>query len=272
MSRPRFLLRAVLLPCLLSLMLAACGGQASSPVDAAASAAIAASATQKVAAEPASTAPAQTPQAAPEPLAPTVLAQASPRPRPAEIPGLTLGQDYEIIDNGQRFTQGDNVEVAEVFAYWCGGCAHFDPLVEGWKPHLPAGTAFVYVPLVGNPQDQFPRAFYAAEAVGITGKVHSAVFRAIHIERSLRPNANMDDIAAFLARQSGVTAQDFKSTMESFAVNANLGRARQFAIRNGVSHTPMLIIDGSYRVNGQNQQDQLRIADRIIAHLTRKTG
>jgi len=268
MSPFRILLRAVLLPCLLSLMLAACGGQASSPVDVAA-ASVPAPAVQSVAVvEPARA----TPQATPESPAATVLAQAAPRPRPAEIPGLTLGQDYEIIDNGQRFTQGDNVEVAEVFAYWCGGCAHFDPLLEGWKPHLPAGTAFVYVPLVGNPQDQFPRAFYAAEAVGITGKVHSAVYRAIHIERSLRPNASIDDIAAFLARQSGGTAPEIKSTMESFAVNANLGRARQFAIRNGVSHTPMLIIDGSYRVNGQSQQEQLRIADRIIAHLTRKTG
>jgi len=271
MSCPRLPLYAASILLVFSLMLAACGGQASSPVEAV-SASVTAQAVQNAVAEPARAIQTQTPQTTPESPAPTVLAQAAPRPRPAEIPGLTLGQDYEIIDNGQRFTQGDNVEVAEVFAYWCGGCAHFDPLVEGWKPHLPAGAAFVYVPLVGNPQDQFPRAFYAAEAVGITGKVHSAVYRAIHIERSLRPNASIDDIAAFLARQSGGTAAEIKSTMESFAVNANLGRARQFAIRNGVSHTPMLIIDGSYRVNGQNQQDQLRIADRIIAHLTRKTG
>jgi len=274
MPYPRFSLYVALMLFVFSLMLVACGGQASSPVEAVAtSASVTSQAAPDVAAEPASTAPAQTPpQASADSTPQTLLTQAAPRPRPAEIPGLTLGQDYEIIDNGQRFTQGDNVEVAEVFAYWCGGCAHFDPLVEGWKPHLPAGAAFVYVPMVGNPQDQFPRAFYAAEAVGITNKVHSAVFRAIHIERSLRPNASIDDIAAFLARQSGGTAAEIKSTMESFAVNAQLGRARQFAIRNGVTHTPMLIIDGSYRVNGQSQQDQLRIADRIIAHLTRKTG
>jgi len=260
------LLRAALIPFALSLSLMACGGQAS-PVEAAAMSPVAAlsASVAPTTVEP-SSASSASPSSSP------VLAQATPRPRAAEIPGLTLGQDYDIIEGGQRFTQGDNVEVAEVFAYWCGGCAHIAPLIEGWKPRLPAGVNFTYVPLVGNPQDQFPRAFYAAEAIGITNKVHSAVFRAIHVERSLRPNASSADIAAFFARQGGGNAQEFQSTMESFAVNANLGRARQFAIRNGVDHTPMLIIDGQYRVNGQSQQDQLRIADQIIAHLTRKTG
>jgi len=159
-----------------------------------------------------------------------------------------------------------------VFAYWCGGCAHIAPLIEAWKPRLPAGADLVYVPLVGNPQDQFPRAFYAAEATGITAQVHAAVFRAIHVERSLRPNASPADIAGFFARNGGGNAQEIQSTMESFAVNANLGRARQFSIRNGVTHTPMLIIDGQYRIKGRDHQDQLRIADQIIAHLLSKAA
>jgi len=245
--------RLILIPLALGFMLTACGRQAT-PSDASAAA------TPSVAVT-------ATPATAPSPLA-----QAAPRTRPAEIPGLTLGQDYEIIEGGQRFAQGDAVEVAEVFAYWCAGCAHFAPLVDAWKPRLPAGVGLIYVPLVGNPQDQFPRAFYAAEATGIIDKVHAAIFLAIHGNRSLRPNASMDDIATFFAREGGISAQAVKTAMESFAVNANLGRARQFAIRNGVTHTPMLIINGQYRVTGQNQPDQLRIAERIVTHLTGKTG
>jgi len=257
-------LHRLLIPCAMSLVLLACGGQTSSAEASVPSPALAATAPAADITAPAHTNPA--PSSAP------LLAQATPRPRPDEIPGLVLGQDYEIIEGGQRFTQGDNVEVAEVFAYWCGGCAHFAPLIEGWKPRLPANTAFVYVPLVGNPQDQYPRAFYAAETTGITAQVHSAVFDAIHLKRSLRPNASLDDIAAFFAQQSGGNAQELKSTMESFTVTANLGRARQFSIRNGVTHTPMLIINGQYRVNGQSQQDQLRIADQIIHYLLSKTA
>jgi len=256
-----FLFRFLLL-FVLALVLAACGGQASPvpAINASAPAAPVMETSVVVDAEPVA-------QTAPAPVEPaSAVTQATPRQRPGEIPGLTLGQDYAIIDNGQRFTQDADVEVAEVFSYWCGGCANFQPLIDGWKPRLPAGVKFVYVPMVNDPRDNYPRAFFAAQASGLIDQAHAAIYRALHVDRRLRANANMDEISAFLAAY-GVSAQEIKSTMESFAVNANLGRARQFSIRNGVSHTPMLIIDGKYRVNGRSQEDQLRIAGRIIAHL-----
>jgi len=248
MSLPR-----LLIPFALSVVLLACGRESASPEPVAVAQIAPAPSTQLPAAQ-----------------AQVTQAQSTTRTRASEVPGLEIGQDYDIIEGGQRFSRGEDVEVAEVFAYWCGGCAHFDPLVSGWKQRLPAGTVFVYVPMVGNPQDKYPQAFYAADLSGLVGKVHSAIFGAIHVDRSLRPNASADEIAAFIAKNGGGSAQDIKSTMESFAVNANLGRARQFAIRNGVSHTPMLIINGQYRVNGKSQEDQLRIADTIIRHLIGK--
>jgi protein dithiol oxidoreductase (disulfide-forming) len=194
-------------------------------------------------------------------------ASAAPRPlgAPTPVPGLTMGSDYEIIQGGQPYRVGNGIEVAEVFAYWCGACAQFDPLVTAWKARLPSDVRFVYVPAVFNEQDNYPRAYYAAEATGILDRVHSPLFRAIHLERSLRPNASVDDIAAFLARH-GVTAQEAKSTMQSFAVNANIGRARQFAMRSGVQATPTLIVNGRYRVVGRSHEEQLQIAERLVAH------
>jgi len=278
MRLPRLLLPRFLIPFALSLALIACGGQAS-PAPAVNSSAPASAApvtetapvldgTASVATEAdAVTDAASGVQTAPAPVEPaSPVLPATPRQRPGEIPGLTLGQDYAIIDNGQRFTQDGEVEVAEVFSYWCGGCAHFQPLIEGWKPRLPAGVKLVYVPMVNDPRDSYPRAFFAVQASGLIDQAHAAIYRAIHVDRRLRANANMDEISAFLTAY-GVSAQEIKSTMESFAVNANLGRARQFSIRNGVNQTPMLIIDGKYRVNGRSQEDQLRIAERIIAHL-----
>jgi len=264
-----------LIPFALSLLLLACGGPSPAPETTAPSITTMAAVADTPIVEPPTTGHAA---GEPETTAPEIAAASKPEtPTPAQpltrqppppIPGLSLGSDYEIIENGQRFTQGEQVEVAEIFAYWCGGCAHFQPLVEAWVPRLPAGTRFVYVPLVGDPRDQFPKAFYAAEAMGITSKVHAAIFRAIHIEGTLRPNSvSIDQIAAFLAQQGGATVQEVKSTMDSFAVNANLGRARQFAIRNGVKQTPDLVIDGKYRVIGKDRNEQLQIADRIIAHL-----
>lgn len=260
-------LHRALVPLALGLLLMACG-QKDAPADAAATpAADAPAATTPAPAADAATPPAEgTPADSAATPSTDAAAPAASAPTPATpVPGLTPGKDYDIIQGGQRFAAGNNIEVAEVFAYWCGACAQFDPLVSAWSAKLPADVKFTYVPAVFNAQDNYPRAFYAAEAAGVLSKTHSTVFRAIHLERSLKPTASLDDLAAFYA-QHGADAANFKSTMESFTVNANLGRARQFAIRSGINHTPTLVINGKYRVNGTSHENQLQIADTIIAH------
>jgi thiol:disulfide interchange protein DsbA len=270
-------LRHALTPLLLPLLLAACGSQEpSAPADATAPAAASEAPAEAVADEPAADAQSAEAAAAPADEAEaaadsdtTTAAPAAPAPAvaapPGEVPGLVRGRDYEIIQGGQPFAVGNGIEVAEVFAYWCGACAQFDPLVSAWRKRLPADVRFTYVPAVFNPQDNFPRAFYAAEAMGVADAVHGALFRAIHLERGLRPNASVDDIAAFFGKH-GVSAEQAKSTMGSFAVNGNLGRARQFAVRSGVNATPTLVVNGRYRVVGSSHENQLQIAERLIAH------
>ena len=175
------------------------------------------------------------------------------------------GVDYVEIPGGKPYAPLDGkVEVVEVFAYWCAHCAQFDPLVTAWKAKLPADVRFTYLPAVFSADDQYPRAFFAAETAGILDRVHGPLFRAIHIERSLRPNAGVDDIVAFLGKQGADEAQ-IKSTMQSFAINAKLNRAKQFAIRSGIEATPTLVVNGKYRVRGQSHEDGLRIAEQLIA-------
>ncbi len=59
--------------------------------------------------------------------------------------------------------------------------------------------------------------------------------------------------------------KQFASTMESFAVNAKLNKAKQWAIRSGLEGTPTIIVNGKYRVLGKTFADMLRIADVLIA-------
>jgi len=255
-------IRHILFPLLASALLAACGQQS----EPAAAPAPTPEAAQTAPAAPTSeTAPA-TDAAAPVADAPAESAAPNTNPVTApQGPAPVLGTDYVEIENGQRFSSNDKIEVAEVFAYWCGHCAAFEPLVNAWKARLPADVNFVTVPVVFDPNDNFPRAFYAAEAMGTLAKTHDATFNAIHIERKLRPNADAASIAAFYGTL-GVDQARFTSTMQSFAVNANLGRARQFVTRNGIEATPTIIVNGKYRVMASRSlEDLTRVTDHLVA-------
>ena len=180
-------------------------------------------------------------------------------------PALVAGTDYIEIPGGQPFAPLEGkVEVVEVFAYSCGACAAFDPLVASWKRRLPSDVRFTLLPAVFHEQDNFPKAFFAAQANGVADRLHAQMFNALHIERALRPNASADDIIKYMA-QHGADAGRLRGTIDSFAVNAQIARTKQFIIRSGIDATPTVVVNGKYRVRGRTFEDILRITDQLVA-------
>ena len=187
----------------------------------------------------------------------------------AGSPPPVEGIDYVAIPNGQPFDPANGqVEVAEVFGYVCPACNMFQPVVRAWKASLPADVRFTYVPAqFGGTWDRYARAYYAADAMGLVPRTHDLLYNAIHLEQTLKGERGEDsvqDIAAFYAR-FGADPQQFASTMSSFAIDGKLRKAKQFAQRSGIEGTPTLVIDGKYRVLGKTREDELRIADQLIA-------
>lgn len=196
---------------------------------------------------------------------PAVAALAQGKAAPA---ALVEGVDYVRVADGRPWQPlAGKIEVAEVFAYTCGHCRNFHPLVEAWKKKLPRDVRFSYVPAAFDLQDRYARAFFAAQAQGALGKTHDATFRAVHDSQALPARgASADEIAAFYAGL-GVDAARLKTAMQSPAIDARMADARDFAVRTGVEGTPTVIINGQYRVQGRTLQDILRIADALIAQL-----
>jgi thiol:disulfide interchange protein DsbA len=210
---------------------------------------------------------AATPPAAEAPATEAPAAPAAARTPSGAEP--VAGTDYEEIENGQPFqpTNG-KIEVAEVFGYVCPACNAFQPLVGSWKAGLPSDVRFVYVPaMFGGTWDDYARAFYAAEALGVQEKTHDALYKAIHVDQTLKGERGRDsvqDIAGFYAKY-GVDPKLFADTMGSFAVSTKTARAKQFITRSNVSGTPSLIVNGKYLIKGNSYPDKLRIADHLIA-------
>lgn len=190
----------------------------------------------------------------------------------AKAPPLVAGVDYAEIPNGQPFEAADGrIEVAEVFGYVCPFCASVQPMVSAMKAKFPPDIHMVYIPAAfGGPWDNYAKGYYTAEAMGLVDKTHDAMFRAIHIDKTLKGERGMDtpeDIAAFYAAY-GADPKQFTSSMQSFAVATKINRGKQFilnAFSNGDSpSTPAFVVNGKYRVKGKSVDDVFRVLNQLI--------
>lgn len=135
-----------------------------------------------------------------------------------------------------------DVEVIEFFWYGCPHCFRFQTEIDNWLADIPEHYDFKRVPaLISAGWETHARAFYAAQVLGEHDNFHDAFFLAIH--RDGRRLNSIDSIAEF-AGERGIDAERFASTMESFAVESRLRRARKLNREYGLSGTPSMGVDG----------------------------
>lgn len=188
-----------------------------------------------------------------QPTATSAATSPQAGPVPASAPAPRQGVDYEVLPTPQPTYGQGKIEVAEVFSYRCIHCAQFQPYVNTWKKTLPADVRWEYVPGVfGGSWDDFARAYFAAEILGVHAKTHDAVFKGVFVDKMVT-TGTPDEIADMYSK-FGVDRAKFLATAQSFGVTAKLNRAKQFALRTGVNATPTVIVNGKYRVNVTNDR------------------
>ena len=131
-----------------------------------------------------------------------------------------------------------------MFWYGCPHCYHLEPLVEEWLASKPDDVEFVRMPAVLGPNwELYGKAYYTAELLGVLDKVHPALFDAIHKDKKkIRDEAALQKLFV----KQGVSAEDFRNTFSSFAVNVKLNNAKQMTKRYAITGVPTVIINGKY--------------------------
>lgn len=225
---------------LIVLALAGCGG-GTEPSGQAAGPTSAVEQPAQVGNEPVAEAP-EAAAATQETAAEAALAASPDSPTTARF---RLGTHYERLSPTQPTSSGpDQVEVAEIFWYGCPHCFSFDPYLTGWKSRKADYVNFVRIPAVWNPLLQLhARAFYTAEALGKGEEMHEPLFREIHENRNFLDSE--EKLQAFFAKFN-VSAADFKSAFDSFAVHTKIQRADELNRRYRVASVPMIVINGKY--------------------------
>ena len=177
------------------------------------------------------------------------------------LPGSALakeyqeGKEYVLLTTQQPTSTGDNIEVVELFWYGCPHCSELEPQVQAWLKRKPEDVELVRMPAIVSPRwELLAQAYYTAELLDITAKIHPALFEAIH-----KKHMKINDEAALQAFfvDQGVSADDFKKTFNSFAVAVKMNNARQMTRRYKITGVPTIIVNGKYSTGaslaGSNQ-------------------
>ncbi|MGA8278034.1 MAG: thiol:disulfide interchange protein DsbA/DsbL [Rhodanobacteraceae bacterium] len=175
------------------------------------------------------------------------------------------GKNYFMVEPPQPTATGAKIEVLEVFSYACPACNQFRTIADKIQSDLPANAEMRHLPASFRSDEDWPvfqRAFFTAQALGVTEKSHNALFDAVWTNGTLKttdpvthqlvnPLPTIEDIANFFSK-FGVKPADFVATANSFAINTKMKQADAMIKAYGVDSTPTLIINGKYRLTGQS--------------------
>jgi thiol:disulfide interchange protein DsbA len=181
-----------------------------------------------------------------------------------------LGTDFDKTLQAIPTETPNKIEVTEIFWYGCIHCYHMDPLLNAWVKKLPADVAFKRVP--GLPQQAWApmaKAFYALEDLKLSDKLHSALFDAVHKEKTLNPT-NEPAVIDWISKKGGLDKKKVEDTFNSFSMSNRLNRAAQLFRASGATGVPSFVVDGQFITSstmaGGNEQ-ALNTLDYIITNI-----
>lgn len=179
----------------------------------------------------------------------------------------TMGNEFDAVAQNITTDNPAKIEVMEIFWYGCSHCYQMEAPLHAWLKKLPNDVYFKRVPGLPNPSwAPMAKAYYAMETLGVTEKLHSKLFDAIHKTKTLNPT---DEKAAidWVTAQSGQDKLKVEQAFKSFTMNTSLNRAAQIFKASGATGVPSLVIDGKFitsaSMNGGNEQ-ALKTTDYII--------
>lgn len=181
-----------------------------------------------------------------------------------------LGTEFDAVAQPIPTENAAKIEVMEIFWYGCPHCYHMEEPLSAWVKKLPKDVYFKRMPGLPNASwAPMAKAFYAMDALGVSEKLHTPLFEAIHKSKTLNPTDETATIV-WVTQQSGLDKLKVEQAFKSFSTNTNLNRAAQIFRASGATGVPTLVINGKYITSatqaGGNEQ-ALKVADYIIGNV-----
>ncbi len=186
-------------------------------------------------------------------------------------PIWTEGKNFDVLSPVQRTNvPAGKVEVMEVFSYGCIACNGFQPVMAALEHSLPANAQMVFLPASFLTQEDWPmlqRAYFTAQALGISARTNQAIFDAVWktgelaitdpaTRRLKSPLPSIEDAAKCYERLTGVKSAVFLAAAKSFNVDLKMRAADGQVNAMQVPGTPCIVVNGKYRVNLDSMHSQ----------------
>jgi len=185
----------------------------------------------------------------------------------------TEGKEFKKVNEVVPPADAKRVTVEEFFWYGCPHCFHLDPIIEAWKAKKGPDVDFQRVPnTLGSPTGELHmRAFYIAEALKVSDKIHKPLFDAIHVMR--QPMSTTDSIKGLFQREAGVSPADYDKNTSSFLVDSRMRRAQQLAKSYVITSVPTIVVGGKYAtsaVQAGSPEKALQVVDFLIEKIKKE--
>jgi thiol:disulfide interchange protein DsbA len=174
------------------------------------------------------------------------------------------GVDYKVLKTPVKTTTGDNIEVRELFWYYCPHCYNLEPQLEGWiKNNKPDNVSFIAQPAIPQGASRWKSAaalYYTIEELGLKDELHWPIYKAIHQQKKrFSKKSFINWVAGF-----GVEKQKVKKAYDSFAVKVKINRAALNTKLYGINSVPSMVVNGKYVISGKSNNEMLKIIDFLI--------
>lgn len=175
------------------------------------------------------------------------------------------GRNYQVLQSRQTTRDASKVEVLEFFAYSCGHCNAFEPMIDAWQKKLPRDVLFRRIPVAFR--DDFvihQKLYFAIEAMGLVEQLHHKVFTALHAER--KKLDTHDQIGTFITAH-GVDRVRFLQVLDSFGVAAKVKQATALATGYAIEGTPSIGVNGRWHTSGSlagSNSKSLSVAEYLL--------
>ena len=179
---------------------------------------------------------------------------------------FVAGKNYLVLDKPVETETGEQIEVRELFWYFCPHCFSVHPKLEEWSMTMDSSAQLVLQPAVFPGWEFGSTFYYVLEELGELERLHSSLYNAIHVQKlNLK---TQQDFVTWLSL-NGVDEDKANKVFKSFPVKVAVNKAKANTYKYRITGVPVFIVNGKYTVNATSAGSEEKIFE-VIDYLIQK--